>query len=242
MGTINDALVTWGPYDISGEQNTVDLKNAVELAEYRVANPAGTTGQLPIPYRCAVAEDFSLTGSGYQALNGKGTTAILLSTHSRQDILIGVSDERGVGKQVIFSRCVRGDYARTGTVGEALQYNFSAMSNGAIWVGAQGAYSDVTADGNGAGFQFGAVGASQRLTLALAAERLTGTGTLAITWKTATANTFVGETLRATFTTFGATAEEVISVAGAITDTWGRPVYDVTGTGTFRVRIYVSIG
>lgn len=243
MTAVTDLLVTFGPFDLSGDANMAESTNPVDIVTYFCAPPVGTTGQLPVPYRVAVGEDFTLTGSGY-CKDGSPSTSTLFTNrtlYQRNDAVVGVSDARGVGEQIVFTRGCRAEYSRSAQVGQAIQYNFTAKNSGAIWSGKQGAYEDVAASGNGAGFEFGAVGAAQTLTLAQVAERLTGTGTLVTTWRTATAGTFVGETTRATFASIGATGEEVIQVAGAITDTWGRPVYAVTGTGSWRIRIYVSI-
>lgn len=240
MATASDLLVVFGPYDISGEMNSGLGKNPVETTQYYCANPAGTTGLLPSPYRDAVSEDFTFAAAGY--LKGVQAGSALRGNITRNDVLLGVSDVRGVGQRVRFCKAVRGDYTRIADVGAALKYEFTAMLGqaGTLWSGKQGAYADVSTTSSGAGFEFGAVAADERLVVAQAAERLSGTGSLITTWKTAAADTFVGEATAATFASVTALGEEVVTAAGAFTNTWHRPSYAVTGTGLWRIRIFVA--
>lgn len=240
MATANDLLVVFGPYDISGEMNSGLGKNPVETTQYYCANPPGTTGLLPSPYRDAVSEDFTFASAGY--LKGVQSGSALRDNITRNDVLLGVSNVRGVGQPVQFCKAARGDYTRTADVGDALKYEFTAMLGqaGTLWSGSQGAYADISATGSGAGFQFGAVAADERLVVAQAAERLSGTGSLITAWKIAAANTFVGEATAATLTSVAALGEEVVTAAGPFTNTWHRPGYAVTGTGVWRIRIFVA--
>lgn len=240
MATANDLLIVFAGYDISGEMNSGLGKNPIDLSQYYCANPPGTTGLLPSPYREAVSEDFNFSAAGY--LKGVQAGSALRGNITRNDVLLGVSNVRGVGQPIQFCKAVRGDYTRDAVVGDALKYEFTAMLGqaGTLWSGSQGAYADVSATGSGAGFQFGAVAADERLVVALAIERLTGTGTVVVTWKTAAGNTFSGETTAVTFSSVGALGEPVSFASGPITNQWHRPGYAVTGTGSWRVRIFVA--
>lgn len=244
MGATTDLLLTFGPFDISGESGMAEGKQPLKIDEHFVAPPAGLIGQLPMPTRVVVGEDFSGAASGYH--NDATTQTALRENATRNDVLVGLAETRGVGQPVTFARCVRADYARTGDVGTCWQYQFTWMvgAHGSLWDdGTQGEYDDVSADGNGAGFQYGAVAADERLVVAAVAERLSGTGSIVITWKTATAGTFVGETTILTFDSIEEVSEEIDHILfedGSITDTWHRPGYDVTGTGEWRIRIYLA--
>ena len=240
MATANDLLIIFAGYDISGEMNSGLGKNPIDLTTYYCANPPGTTNLLPSPYREAVSEDFTFAASGY--LKGVQAGSALRGNITRNDVLLGVSNVRGVGQPVQFCKVVRGDYTKTADVGDTLKYEFTAMLGqaGTLWTGQQAAYADVSATGSGAGFQFGAVAADERLVVAIAAERLTGTGTIVVTWKTAVANTFSGEMTAVTSASLGALAEPVLFASGPITNTWHRPGYAVTGTGSWRIRIFVA--
>lgn len=238
-GALNDLVAVFGPYDISGRTNRFEVTRPIGLVDYICANPPGTSGTLVVPKRDAVSIDFQISGGGYIDTLQPGTA--LTSNIARVNVLCMCSEDRAVGLPVDFARCARGDYSVTYNTGSAIDYTFAAMSSGGSWWGSWGAYADVSATGNGTGYQFGAVTGSQSLVLALSVERLSGTGSIVVTWKTATANTFVGEATRATFASVTALGEELITVAGAITDTWGRPTYAVTGTGVWRIRLAVAI-
>lgn len=231
MATANDLLIVFGPYDISGEMNSAEPRNPIDVSEYYCANPAGTIGQLPCPFRDVVSEDFTFTASGY--IKGLTSTSALRGDVTRNNVLLGVSNERGVGKLAQFMRAVRGEYTRTMEVGDSQKFDFSAMlgRSGSLWTGKQAAYADVSATGNGAGFQFVAVAADERLVVAQAAERLSGTGSLVTTIKNASAGTFVGESTASTLASVTALGEEIKTANGPFTNTWYRPGYAVTGTG-----------
>ena len=238
-GALNDLVAIFGPYDISGLTNRFEVTRPINNVDYLCANPPGVSGQLVVPKRVSTSMDFQISGSGYIEDLQPGTA--LTSNIVRTNVLCMCSEDRAVGLPVDFARCARGDYTVTLTTGSTADYNFTAMSDGGSWWGSWGAYADVSATGNGTGYEFGAVTADQSLVVAQSIERLSGTGSVVVVWNTATAGTFVGETLRATFASVTALGEEVITVAGAITDTFGRPAYTVTGTGVWRVRLAVAI-
>jgi hypothetical protein len=87
--------------------------------------------------------------------------------------------------------------------------------------------------GTGTIFQLGAVGATQRIYAGLHLTALSGTGTPTITCRLESDDAvgFTTPTTRATFTARTAIGAELISAAGAITDTYWRLAWTVSGTG-----------
>lgn len=88
----------------------------------------------------------------------------------------------------------------------------------------------VTATGNGTGQQLGAVSASQAMYFGLHVLAISGAPTFSVVLESAAASNFSGATTRITSANYSAsTGSEFQSVAGAITDTWWRARWTVTG-------------
>lgn len=90
-----------------------------------------------------------------------------------------------------------------------------------------------TATGVGTGVQLGAVPANDRLYAALHVLSVAGTATPTITVRVEsdTTNAFAAPTTRATFTAATARGGEIIRTSGtAITDTWWRVAWTISGT------------
>jgi hypothetical protein len=100
-----------------------------------------------------------------------------------------------------------------------------------------------TTSGTGTSYQLGAVPAGQRLYGALHVTAASG-GTPTLVVKLQSASTSGGSyTDRLTFTTATATTEQWSSALGAITDTWWRTTWTISGTGpsfTFGVSAGIS--
>lgn len=89
-----------------------------------------------------------------------------------------------------------------------------------------------TATGSGTAVQIGAVPAGQRMYAALHVISISGTGspTLTVRLQSAPTNGFASPTTQATFTAATLIGGQFTSVAGAITDTWWRADWTISGT------------
>lgn len=132
-----------------------------------------------------------------------------------------------------------------GGVGDVATYKTTAMST---WPLARGQVANapgtaVTTTGTGTGIQLPAVAADQALYASLHVLSVAGTtpsATFAI--ESAAANTFVGPTTRLTFTAATTLGGQIIRTsAGAITDTWYRAKWTISGTTPSFLAI-VAIG
>ena len=89
-----------------------------------------------------------------------------------------------------------------------------------------------TIDGNGTGYQAGAVSASQYLYAALHVTEVSASDSIIVTIESDDNAGFTSATTRVTFSSFAAVgAEFAARVAGAITDDYWRAVFNVTGAG-----------
>ena len=241
IDALQDALLVFGSIDISGDTNLVRGEGTQALQEYFAANEPGLTGP-PLARNVIISRSLKISGGGY--VNFSRTERALNTNVGRSDAPVMIGKGRAVGDPIVWTLGARAEYSPEGTVADTWRYNFAAMANRSLFIGRLGAYADVSADGPGPGFQFGATLITQKLYLLQLVERLSGTGTLVTTWKSAVASNFAGETTRATFASFpdvDTLGEQSIAIDGAITDEHHRPVFDVTGTGVFRVRIGVAI-
>lgn len=102
----------------------------------------------------------------------------------------------------------------------------------------------VTADGNGTGYQLGAVSSTQRVYCALHVLAVSGTNpTLDVTVVSDNASNFATPTTRLTMTQMTAIGADWQSAAGAITDDYWRLAFDIGGTDSpsFTVAALVAI-
>jgi len=87
-----------------------------------------------------------------------------------------------------------------------------------------------TATGNGTGRQLGAVSATQAIYFGLHVLAISGSPTFSVVLESAAASNFSGATTRITSANYStATGSEFQQLSGAITDTWWRARWTVTG-------------
>jgi len=102
-----------------------------------------------------------------------------------------------------------------------------------------------TTTGNGTGVQVGAVSATQRMYANLHVMSIAGTATPTITVKVQSSvdNTFASPTDRITFTAATTLSGQASSVLGAVTDTWWRAVWTISGTNpSFLFAVSAGVG
>lgn len=140
----------------------------------------------------------------------------------------------------------RGSYMLGGKPGDLAPWKAAAAST---WPLARGAFlhppgTARTATGNGTGVQLGAVTSSQYVYAALHVLSVAGTSTPTITVKIQSDadNTFASPADQITFTGATAIGGQILRAAGAITDTWFRAVWTITGSSpSFLLAVSVGI-
>lgn len=233
-----DVRAYWGGLDATPQQNQVDLEAAV------VALDATTMGSQGWMTPVGGLKGAKIGLSGFVAY---GATPGLDQVNDR--LFADLGGAAGAVAQpfsmfptsgAVGSPCYVGSVLETelteyDKVGNLAPFALSGKLSGRLGAGfglhPQGTPRIVT--GVGAGVQFTPLGAGQSMILGAHCLSMTGSAgpTLAITVQSATTNAFTGPTTRATFTTFSAVGGQVIVVGpGAITDTWWRVSYVITGT------------
>lgn len=152
-----------------------------------------------------------------------------------------------VGSLAYLTRALQTSYKPGGEEGKLLGYTANIKGNQPAARGQilhpQGTARTTT--GNGTGVQVGAVSAVQRMYANLHVMSISGTGTPTITVKVQSSvdNTFASPTDRITFTAVTTLTGQASSVLGAVTDTWWRAVWTITGTNpSFLFAVSAGVG
>lgn len=161
--------------------------------------------------------------------------------------LTAVPTGGAVGDLAYLTRGLETNYKPGGKHGELLGWSADLATNWPILRGKilhpQGTAR--IASGNGTGLQLGAVSAAQRLYACLHVLSVAGTAVPTITVKVQSSvdNTFAAPTDRITFNAATALGGQASSVLGAVTDTWWRAVWTISGTNpSFLFAVSAGIG
>lgn len=138
------------------------------------------------------------------------------------------------GDLAYLTRIIETDYTVFGQVGELIPFSLTSVSDVPLVRGQvlNPAGTARTATGSGTAVQIGAVAAGQKIWAALHVFTIAGTGspTLTLRLQSAPASNFAAPTTQATFTAVTAIGGQFTSVAGAVTDTWWRADWTISGT------------
>jgi hypothetical protein len=143
-------------------------------------------------------------------------------------------DGAAVGGLAYLTSALRCDYKLLDAVGEIAPWTSGGKSS---WPLVRGQFAHPpgtarTATGTGTGLQLGAVAANKRLYAALHVLSAAGTTpSLTARVESAPDNTFASPTTRLTFTAATVAGGQILRTSGAaITDTWWRVAWTITGT------------
>lgn len=131
-----------------------------------------------------------------------------------------------------------------GSIGDIASHSVTLGGTTPIVRGQVATASTITATGNGTAANLGAVSATQRIWAAVHTLTVGGTATPTITVKiqSSTASGFASPTDRITFSAITSKTGLFSSTVGAITDTWWRATWTVSGTNpSFQTRILFGI-
>ncbi|MEU9285966.1 hypothetical protein AB0D57_14880 [Streptomyces sp. NPDC048275] len=147
---------------------------------------------------------------------------------------ISGNNDASVGGLVYFTRAMRSDYKMFDAVGEVAPWTGTAKS---AWPLVRGQFAHPpgtarTASGNGTGLQLGAVAAGKRVHAALHVLSVAGTTpSLTARVESSVDNTFSAPTTRLSFNAATGVVGQILRSDGtAITDTWWRVAWTISGT------------
>ncbi len=169
---------------------------------------------------------------------------ILWDKLALQDEIMTICPTDGAaGAVAYFTKVVEATYAPGGSVGEAFPFSVEAQGTERLIRGIVAETGVKTASGNGTARNMGAVTASQKLYAAMHVIAASGTTpTLDVAIESDDASGFLSPVTRITFAQATAIGAQWKEVAGAISDTWYRPVLTIGGTTpSFTVVILLGI-
>lgn len=165
---------------------------------------------------------------------------------SNQAALTVAPTSGAAGVVTYLSRVQVMDYKPSGAVGKVVGWTSSLKGNWPLVRGLimhpQGTAR--TATGTGTGFQLGAVTTSQRIYCCSHVLSVSGTTpSITVSLQSSVDNTFASPTTRITFAADTALDGQALSLIGAVTDTWWRAAWTISGTTpSFLFAVSAGIG
>ncbi len=223
---LKDQKIWFDGYDLTGYANALALEYAVEALDETV---------LGLDTRKSKG-GLKTVAAGVEGFFDATPDAALFSRIGAADKILSFGASATEGDAAYAFKAMAGSYNLNGAVGEMLGYSLDASSSGKLVRGTLVENnSAITATGNGAARQLGAVGAAQKLYAILHVLASSGSGnqTLDITIRSDNASGFASPVTQITFdqvtSSVGAQWKEV---SGAITDDYWRPTWTIGGTGS----------
>ena len=233
----NDGKAFIGGYDLSSHTTSMNLEITAEELDATTINSGGFKAKLG----GTKDSTFSLDGF-YEA--GANKPDALLGTSIGNELLVTAIPDAGVGNTAYFMKSSLFSYSMFGTVGEITPFTINkSISSDKVVRGTIALDSDLTATGNSAAYQLGAVGSTESCFAAIHCYSVSGTSTPTITFKLQSDDneSFTSPTDRATFTDITAIGGQMQSVAGAVSDDYWRLNYTISGTNP-SFGIHATIG
>lgn len=239
-----DADIYLGSADLSGYSNKVQLSAPIEALEYTNFGSGG--------WKARTGGLFDMTGSiegFWQAGDLSQPDDLLFASLGTNQVPATFVPTLGgtVGDLAYLTKCLETRYDPSGQVGQLFAYAVDLTGNAPVVRGRimQPMPTPRTTTGTGAGQQIGALSATQRMYANLHVTAFSGTGspTLTVKLQSSVDNTFSAPTDRVTFTAASGLTSQAGSVLGAVTDTWWRATWTITGTTpSFTFSLAAGIG
>ena len=233
----NDGKVFSGGYDLSDHITSVNLEINSEELDATTINSGG------FRERIGGLKDSTLSMDGFYEAGANKPDALLGASIGNELIVTTVPDA-GVGNTAYFMKSRLFSYSMFGTVGEIAPFSITkSQSDDEVVQGKIEIDGALTASGNSTGVQLGAVGATERIYVAIHCTAVSGTSTPTVTFKLQSDDnsSFTSPTDRITFSNITAIGADYQSAAGAITDDYFRLNYTITGTSP-SFSIHATIG
>mgnify|MGYP003111568069 FL=1 len=233
----NDGKVFSGGYDLSDHITSVNLEINSEELDATTINSGG------FRERIGGLKDSTLSMDGFYEAGANKPDALLGASIGNELIVTTVPDA-GVGNTAYFMKSRLFSYSMFGAVGEIAPFSISkSQSDDEVVQGKIEIDGALTASGNSTGVQLGAVGATERIYVAIHCTAVSGTSTPTVTFKLQSDDnsSFTSPTDVITFSDITAIGADYQSAAGAITDDYFRLNYTITGTSP-SFSIHATIG
>ena len=232
-----DCRIYHGGYDLSAKHSEMSITLKAEMKDR-------TTFTASSRQRKAGLTEAELSGSGFWDISD--LDSVLFDGVGVDDGVLTVCPTDGTqGETAFIMKAVDGEYVPGESIGELLAFNFAAYSQTPLVravVMETGAKTS-TADGTARQMSSGVL-ATQKMYAALHCTAVSGTDTptISVALYSNSSDTWDGsETLRHTFTDITEIGAQMAEISGAITDTWWRAEWTITGTDP-SLTITLSLG
>lgn len=224
---VQGGLALFAGYDLTSDVNAVALSlgaDAVEITSLADTSHIFMPGLKTVKASVKGFWDSTIDGVIIDTIGGADVLSLALT-----------QAEGGIG---FFARQMPAQYQIGDQVDKVFPFSLTVNTEGQLVRGLiMARKSAIAATGHGSPFQVGAVTALQSIYCALHVTKITGT-TVSITCalESNADNTFGSPTTHITFDAVTDVTEvmaQLLSTAGAITDTWWRLKYTISGTGSF---------
>lgn len=225
-----DARIYYGSLDATGDSNHVEFAGTWEDLDRT------TFGSNNAKERVNGLADAAVNLAGFYDVGDltKPDDVLWANNGSFAQPLTLCPTSGAVGTLAYLTKTMQTDYKPTGEVGKLFGWTADMAGNQPIARGQmlhpQGTVRTVT--GVGTGVQLGAVLATQRMYANLHVLSIAGTATptITVTIQSDTTNAFSAPTTRISFAAATALSGQALNVLGAVTDTWWRAIFTISGT------------
>lgn len=228
---LNDCRIYFDGADLTGYSNKVEADAMVDDLDVTTWASGGYKARVGGLFDSTVkmegffqASDLTQPDDATWADLGVNTTALTFLPTSTG----------AAGDLCYVNRVIEAQTTRQGTIGQVLKWTADTKGN---WPVARGQIlhpqgTARSSSGNGTGVQLGAVSATQALYVCLHVLSISGTGTptITVTVQDSVDNTFASPHTTGTFSAATAVGGQTMRVAGAITNTWYRVTWTITGS------------
>lgn len=226
---LKDARLWIGAYNFSGDANALAFEHQAEMQDDTSLEDSARSrlaGLKSVALQCEGMWNSGAAGGGF--------IEELLEQVGLQDVPATVCPIAGAaeGDRAFTFLAAHADYQRGGTVGELFRFSAGAQGRGVPLVRGELLHNATrTVTGNGGARQLGALTAAQKLYASLHVLTVSGTNpSLTVVVQSASDQAFTTPNARITFGAKTAAAHDWSSVAGAVSDTWWRVNYTISGT------------
>jgi len=218
-------------YDVSGQLNAVAVEYGVDALDETTFGDDTRTNTAGLKTTTMSHEGYWAAGTDEAIFNsiGNGSTVVTIA---------GAGS--AVGDDAYLAQTLSTTYSPGAAVGELLAFTVDMEAAGPLVRGALLANNTASGNGNAAPVQLGAVAASEKIFGALHVTSIAG-GTLTVKIQSDSASGFGSPTDQITFTAATGLTAQFSSATGAVTDTYWRALWTLTG-GSASFIVSAGIG
>jgi hypothetical protein len=236
---LKDCKLIVGKYDFSGKMNALALSYGAEALDDTTFASGGTKSN------AGGLKTVSFQHEGLFDTGAGSVDEVFFGNVGLAEQPVAISPQAGAeGELAYFFKSLQTKYSPSGKIGQLLAFSVGGEAqNSPLVRGIVGHTNTRTATGVGTAYQLGAVSAAQKLFAALHVLAASGTTpSLVVKVQSDDTQAFTTPTDRITFAAQNAAnAVWATPVAGAITDTWWRVTWTITGT-TPSFQFIVPVG